>query len=625
MISASGPGAVRLACLAISLGASLAGATGAWAQDVSAYAYTDPARARPGDLFSVIVSVSGVQGLEEWPAAPDLSPHASYRGSSSSTSFQMSGGVTMMSVEVRFQYQAIREGAFEIGSLQMRAGGQALSTDPVEFSVLAQAAPPSSGSAAGPGAAGGQPAVGAAPGGDGEGLPELFMLAEPARTQVLVNEPVLLEYRLFTRRDVDSYNFTDLPPYTGFWVEELDLAGPLQVERVQRGGIQYASAVVRRTVLFPTSTGRKTLEPLSMEARVKDSSNPFGGLGSFGSSLFSRTAPVGVATPPVEIDVLPLPEAGRPPDFTGLVGDLAVAAELDRDSVAANEAVTLTVRVQGRGNMRGLPAPSINFPATVEAFPPETSETLIGGERGLSGSRRFEFVLVPREPGLITIPAVQMGYYDPDADEYRVARAPASRLVVTGGAAGAAGGGEGRTRTSIETLRDDIRFISLQTGRFRGPGDSPVGGAVLWAALLAPAAVVAGAAGLRRRRDRLGADRAAHRDRRASRKARQRLARAHALIKETDSRGCFAEASAALEGFAADKLDVAVAGLVRSKLPDQLRGRGASGATTDRFVALLEECDRQRFAPGTPGTSRQQDVLRDCRKVLSDLERETRR
>ena len=90
----------------------------------------------------------------------------------------------------------------------------------------------------------------------------------------------------------------------------------------------------------------------------------------------------------------PLPP-GRPEPFSGVVGALSLSASLDRGTVDANDAVTLTVRVEGEGNIRAVPEPTIAFPADFEVFPPDVSEAVTPSLSGVGGAKTFEYVLIP--------------------------------------------------------------------------------------------------------------------------------------------------------------------------------------------------------------------------------------
>ena len=158
----------------------------------------------------------------------------------------------------------------------------------------------------------------------------------------------------------------------------------------------------------------------------------------------------------------------------------------------------------------------------------------------------------------------------------------------------------------MEELRTDIRFIQLGSPALVLANRPLFAHPLFWIVLLVPLAAVGGAAGVRRHRDRLHGDVAYARSRRASKVARKRLAEARKLADGDDVRAFYAEAGHALEGFLADKLNIAAAGMIRDEVRDRLGAMGIATEAAEPYLECLEECDRQRFAP--PTASREERV-----------------
>lgn len=584
----------------------------ALAQDIGARAFLSVPQVGVGRQFVLNVEVSGTQQLDADPVLPDMEDFASFLSAGTSTSIQIVNGRTSMAITYQYRFQALTEGTFEIGPVSVTVGDEVVQTEPVTL-VVSDAPPPPD--------AGGDPAdPGAAVGPD-----DLFLETRVSSDRAFENEPIIVEYQIFTRVPVQSYAIMTLPQATGFWMEELEQPTSPQAERVVRNGSEYLTATVRRVVLFPTGPGPKTLDPLSVEAqvRVRERSvfDPFSDI--FGrSSLFDQRVPVVVASRPVTLEVLPLPSADRPRSFAGHVGTLGVAASVDRAAVETNEAVTLTVEYSGTGNLRTLAPPDIDFPVEFETFPPETSERISEGGGSLQGSRSFQYVLIPRVPGELTIPGVEVAYFDPASGQYGSARSRPLEITVTGDAA--EGDAAGAVPTAVETIRDEIRFIHVGTPRFRRVGLPVYTTGVFWLVLLLPLAAVGGAMVFRRHRDRLEGDVAYARVRRAGRMAKRRLARARGLA-GGDPREFYAEVAGALQGLLADKLNIAEAGLVREEAGRMAARRGASPETLERLFACLDDCDRQRFAPVGADRESPERVLERAAGIMGDLARELSR
>lgn len=560
-----------------------------------------------GSTFIVSVEVTGAGRVEAAPQAPDLSAWADYQGSGRSSQVSVVNGRTTSTVTWQFRYRAAGEGQHPVPPVTVEADGATFESNALEMRVVpARPGAPSSAGSADEG--------GLAPG-------DLFLTTEVPRTRVREGEPLPVSYRIWTRVNVTSYTVVEIPEMQGFWVEEVPSSGSPQVEQRTRNGEQYTTAVVRRVVVVPTGPGRRTMEPLGIDAQVRvrrGGGDPFDRI--FGGGLFGTTVEtLRVESEPLTIEVDPLPP-GRPEPFSGVVGDLVVRSEVDRSEVAANEAVTLTVRVSGSGSIRTVAPPELDLPDAFEVFPPETSEMIRTSVGGIDGTKTFEYVLIPRAPGNHTIPPIRYGYFDDRTDAYRVAEAPAIPIRVTGVAGPSGPGG----RSGVTQLRQDIRFIHLAAPTLRSASGGLARRPGFWIVFLLPLVGVAGAMALRRHRERLEGDVAWARGRNAGRVARKRFAEARRLAGGDDPRAFHAEVARALRGFVADKLNVAEAGMQRGDVRRGLEGAGVPEELVVRTTACLDHCDRQRFAPGTADAAEMRRFLDDASGIMSDLDRAVR-
>ena len=579
------------------------------AQQVQVRSYLSSPRVGWGGQFVLNVEISGAQQADSEPVLPDLGGFGRYLGSNTSTSLEIVNGRTRMSLTYQYRFQATQEGVFEIGAVQVTAGGTTYRTEPISLTVADTPAP--RGGVADPGAEGG-----------GVSEAEVFLEATPARATVYENEPVIVEYRLFTRVSVELYNITTLPEAAGFWIEELDQPESPDVQRIVRDGVEYLTALVRRVAYFPTSSGEKSITPLGVEAQTRVSRR--GGLGEFfGRSLFDRLVPVAVASRPIEVEVLPIPSDGRPEPFSGHVGRLAVSMEVDRSEVPVGEAVTVRLTLSGSGNISALAPPAIDFPDEFEVFPPEISRSIERGGSSVEGRSTATYVLIGRVPGRVTVPPIEVSYFDPPTRAFRTVRSEPITIEVTGEAS--RGTGEaGSLPASVASIREEIRFIDTGPPSLRPAGEPLHTKAAFWLVALLPPVALAGAAAIRRRRDRTAADLAYARERSARRMAKKRLARARSLA-GGDPRDFYAEIAGALEGFVADKLNIARAGLLRDEAAKLARSGGASEEALAELSDFLADCDVQRFAPAGSEGPPAGEVLDRAARIMRALDRKLSR
>ena len=438
-----------------------------------------------------------------------------------------------------------------------------------------------------------------------------------------VNEPVIVEYRIFTRVSVEGYSVTRQPGTAGFWVEELtDPQAP--VEQVVRNGLQYSSAVVRRVALFPASAGTKTLEPLTLEAQVRMRrtsrsrfGDPFGDL--FGGGLFgTRVRRSGPTRSRSRCSRSPRGNPTRSPGWSdGSTSGPRSTGPRPRPTTPS----PIDSWRPGPATSGPCPEPELGFPPDFEVYPPDVTERVEPNDDGVRGSKIFEYVVVPRAPGPVTIPAVGWVYFDIDAEAYAVAASDPISLTIAGDPTEAPAGPAGRLRTGVDsrTAGHPVHPDSRCPASARSAARS-IRSVQFWTMVVVPMIAVAGAVAARRHQDRLTGDVAYARRRRASRLARQRLARAESLRSPDRHREFHAEVGRALQGFLGDKLNVAEAGLIRDEIRARLTSRGVAGEVVDAYLGCLERCDRQRFAPTEPDAAAMQEMLTRAGQAMTDLD-----
>lgn len=140
--------------------------------------------------------------------------------------------------------------------------------------------------------------------------------------------------------------------------------------------------------------------------------DPFFGLGRETSvQVTSRTRPIEIRT---------LPSRGKPPNFTGAIGNFEISSSIDSKSVAVGDPVRLTITISGKGNFAAMPAPQLQAQSTFKVGPPAFS--FAGNqENEFSGVQRFEYVITPLQSGKLEIVSPSFAYFDPATETYHQA------------------------------------------------------------------------------------------------------------------------------------------------------------------------------------------------------------
>ena len=586
-------------------------------QDPAVRAFLDRTSVAVGERFTLSVEVSGggVFGAGE-PRLPSMEEFAAFLDSGSSQQFRLVNGRASMSRTFKFYFQATREGEFEIGAVQVQLDGKIHKSAPLRIHI----------------GRGGRPV----PTPPGRGRPtgpasqaDLFVRATADRERVYRNQALVVTYKIYTGVRISSYGISKQPETAGFWVEDYPQPRQPHTEGEVIGGRRYTVARIKKMVLFPTGAGEKEVGPLVLECRVQTrgrSWDPFGSRdpfrGIFSGDIFGREVTRQVASNPLRVEVLPLPREGRPPEFQGAVGDFSISGQLDKSEVKANEALSFKVRISGSGNLAGLSEPRIEFPSSFEVYPPKVEQQIRRDPGGISGEKTFEYVLIPRRPGPVRLGPVQMAYFDPASDAYRISRAPEVPVNVAPGDQLAEAAEAGLSRQEVKLLGQDIRFIKIGSGPFHKVGDSILTVTGFWIPFSLPLLCLLGAVGYRRHQMRLKGDVAYARARRARRVSRKRLAQAQVHLDQGAGQEFYPAVGQALTGYVADKLNVAQAGMVSQEVKESLRARGVSEESLAGYFDCLRICDLKQFAPSSSGREEMRDLMAGAREALTRMEQE---
>jgi hypothetical protein len=128
------------------------------------------------------------------------------------------------------------------------------------------------------------------------------------------------------------------------------------------------------------------------------------------------------------VQVQPLPEIGRPDDFSGLVGAYEVSAVAGPTEVSVGEPITLSVSISGPDPIERVPAPDLSRdPAFSDRFRFSTEAPEVGIT---PGTMTVVQTIRARDDSVTEIPPVELPYFDTGTGSYRVARSDPIRLEV---------------------------------------------------------------------------------------------------------------------------------------------------------------------------------------------------
>ncbi len=531
---------------------------------------------------------------------------------STSSSFSMVNGSMSHTVKCTYTFalQAYKEGTFHVGSASLTVKGDKISSEPFDIQVL-----PDDGSHANAssGASGGNTSQSSSstntndPQVSGK---DLFLKVIPSKRTLYVGEQMVLTYKLYTKVPVSSLSVDKMPSYAGFWTKDIsDNSGSLRQTSEYVNGVEYTVAEIQKVIVVPQRSGALTLDPMSIEciAQVRTESNrrqsndPFDIF--FNDPFFNRNivnVKKELSTNTLTVDVKSLPANQKPDSFAGAVGNYNFRSDIDKTELKTNEAFTLTLTVVGSGNIELLQMPAPVFPPDFEVYDPKITVSPNVTAQGLSGTKKAEYLVIPRRAGNFNLAPVEFSFFNPANGTYSTIQSEAYSIHVEKGS-GEEGDGSiyASNQEGIKYLGSDIRHIMTGKAQLKPKHSvffgTPAYFVILLAMLLAFIVLLL----VSKKHEQQKQDTMANRNKKATKVARGRLKKAEQYLKVKDQDNFYIEMSQALWGYISDKLGIERSKLSMDTVSEAMKEKNVPDDLTNQFIDTLNSCEFARFAPGS--------------------------
>lgn len=534
-----------------------------------------------------------------------------FRGSSRGTSVSIINGNVSRTItnSIVITLRADEVGVHEIEPATLTVDGKTYKTKPLTLTVLesdgADAA--SSGSSSE-----GRSSRGAvvSSGRSSETFTRLVL----SRTNVYEQEAILATLKVYTLAPQINFTKVTLPSFEGFAAQELDVPESNQWDIERYKDRNYQAATLRRVLLFPQKTGEITINGGSCEIDVYEVQ----GVNFFGQPLYDVVSK-NIVTPSVKVNVKALPD-GKPANFTGGVGEFKLSSELSAKEIKANEALTLTLTVQGKGNLQLMQNPAVEFPSEFEAYDPQVNLDIRSGAGGVSGKRVIEYTIIPRYAGTFTIPPIEISYFDTKSNSYKTLASEEFVVEVSKGEdTSATAVNSYRSQDDVRLLNADIRHIKADAGDLLKHHTSYVASWTYWLWYIIPVLMLVIAVVALRMYVAANADVALNRNRKANKVALRRLKQAGIFLKAHDEAHFYEEVLRAVWGYLCDKFTMSVSELSRDNVQSELLSHGVDNELVARFTAVLDRCEFARYAPSQSGDAMEQ-LYQETLDAIGEME-----
>ena len=368
------------------------------------------------------ITVTGARSSQpQMPEVEGLRFHQ--RGQSTQRTFV--NGSFSASVTSLFLVEAFRVGSFSLPAIQVVTNEGTVTTSPINFEVT-----PSQTAASQPQTSSGSSSTARLRSGEADKVAFLRVILDKEKSYS--GEIVPVQIKVYFRDGIKA-DLNSLPQLQGEGFVLQQLASEPEQAREVVNNSRY-TVLSWQSALSGIKEGEHQLS-IELAATLllpEQRSNPFGGHDPFFNNFFSSYSQkaVKVASPALNLTVLPLPVAGKPDNFSGAIGDFRLAVTASPLELAPGDPITLSMTVSGQGNFDRVQAPKLRTEKGWKTYTP-SSEFLKDGGPG-QGKKVFEQALVAKDQTLREIPAIEFSYFDPVTATYKTLAADPIPLSIQG-------------------------------------------------------------------------------------------------------------------------------------------------------------------------------------------------
>ncbi len=446
----------------------------------------------------------------------------------------------------------------------------------------------------------------------------IHLVAEISKGNPYVNEPITVVYKLYFSYNIGITNWRELnkPKYNDFWSQNIDIK-QLVAEEGKYNGERCRCVVLRKTVLYPQKSGKLEIEPLSLDIDVQVPTNRRNFFGQVQVVEDNKRVSAGSKT----ISVKPLPEAGKPIDFSGAVGRFNFSVTPSKTTLKNGESLDLKVVASGTGNLKLFTLPKPVVPNSLEMYDPVHSEKVNTPLSGMNGSISDSYTIIPQFKGKYPIKPMTFSYFDLSTGRYKTITSPEIVVNVLDGPSNAdntvASSNTGAAKMKV-TAGEQFQFIKLNTSLSAMHKKDFFGSTLFYVLTFLPLLIIPIIVLLKKKKEAIDGDVVGNRIKMSNKLAKKYLSEAKMQLQNKEM--FYVALEKAMHNFLKAKLNIETSEMSKDFIQELLLSRNGSAASVAAFIDLTKNCEFARYAP-TSSVAIQQDYDKAV-TIISELEKQ---
>lgn len=491
---------------------------------------------------------------------PNFDPLKIVGGPNQSTQMSFVNGRSTQQKSYSYSLLATKTGKYTIGSATIIANNKTLKTNPITIEVVASSE---------------SNIINA----ENE---DAFVRIELSDSTAIIGQQIIVDYKLYTRVQVENYNFLNEPDYDGFFAVPLNRAREAATQQII-GGKEYYVQSLKKVSLFPQQTGTYEYDPVIATLGISDGTSTRRGF-----FMQRNVKNVNRTTNSIKIQVENAPK-GAPLSYSGGVGKYQMRAGIDKRSITTDDAIKVNMIIQGSGDPKIVQAPDQDFGPELDVYEPNILREEQFVDKGyVSTDKEFEFLIVPKKTGRYTIQP-KFSYFDPDSNQYQTLTAGPFTINVAQGT---------KALNTLETLQSDKELSALIPNPvYKAKSTSYFGSTIHFLILgLILAAIPLLFLQKRKLQKLANIDPKLIMKQNAEKIAIQKLSIAKSHLESNNTRAFYEEIQNGIFGYLSDRLEVPYSLMNKNDIKNILSDKNVPPSLIDNVEQVLQKAEMALFA-----------------------------
>ena len=521
-------------------------------------------------------------------------------GPNQSSSYQNVNGVGSQQIIISYGLVAKREGKFTIGPSSTMSGSQKLETEAINVEVV----------------------KGNINSNDNEtqntsknSSGDLFIKTSANKNKCYVGEQITILQKVYSRSQIVGFQKFSQPTYEGFYsqAQESSSKGQVAIENID--GVSYYTFELFRTIAIANKSGKTILNSIQGDIviRKQTTAKPKNIFEQFFGASSYEDIPINTKSKSIAIEILPLPEIGKPESFIGAVGDFNYKVDVTRNELKANDAFNLKMIITGNGNLKLINAPTLKLPDGFESYDPKITES--------NNSKMFDFLIIPRKEGVFTLNNLDFSYFDLNSKKYITKSAKIIKINVLAPAENSNEAKIFSSQTKIKETENDIRYIKKEDFFLTKSENEFFNSFTHILFIVLPLIALATGLSLRKNHIKNNSNIILVKERKAAKLAKKQLITAEKLMKEQKKDEFYTEILMALTTYLGNKLNIPKAELSKESITKSLQLKNINHSTIQNLTNTIDTSEFAKYAPGSV-SGNLQEVYNNTVELIANLEQQ---